>query len=435
MHALPALLAVVVAFLAPSARAQDALEQRAREAAAVIAEKPVWPDDLLDAELVKKVSAAQLRSIGKDCFGKFGGVLDVQLTQRRGPWSGTFDVILAKEVVLPMTISLSEKAPHTLVELWYGAPAPLMKDLAAAVELLKKLPGKVSFAAWKLGGQKHEVLAELAPDEPLAIGSAFKLYILGALVKDVADGKRKAADVVALEARHRSIPSGQMQDWPVGAPVTLATLASMMISISDNTATDHLLFALGRERVEGLMALMGNAHAALSIPFLATHELFRLKETRGGAGAEAYLKLDVPKKRAYLAEEVAAWPLSKESIDHGSFSRPNRIDTLEWFASAADLCRALDWLRASTEKVPAAPLRDVLAINRGLDVSKDLFPWVGFKGGSEPGVLNLSFLLRAKSGSWYAVSAGWNDTQANVDEATLMPLVQRALYVLGKSAP
>ncbi|MBK7877747.1 MAG: serine hydrolase [Planctomycetes bacterium] len=424
----------LVTLLAPRLRAQDVLEVRARQAAALIAAEPTWPDDLFDPAFLKQVPPAQLRSIGKDFHAKTGALVELQLAQRKGAYAGVFDMILAKEQVVPLTITVSEKAPNSIVGLFFGLPAPMLKDVAAVVEALKKLPGRVSFAAWKLGGKEPEVLAELAPDEPLAIGSAFKLYVLGALARDVAAKKRALADVVTLDVRHRSLPSGQMQSWPVGMPVTLAGLASMMISISDNTATDHLLAALGRENVEALLAPMGNAHPERSLPFLATHELFRLKMTRGGHGADEYAKLDLAAKRAYLTKEVATWPLDEANVDHGAFAAPNRIDTLEWFASASDLCRAMDWLRLNTESGPAAAVREVLAINRGLDVSKELFPWCGFKGGSEPGVLNLTYLLKSKSGAWYALSAGWNDPKDNVDEARFMSLIQRALYVLGRQA-
>lgn len=432
-----ALLAVVVgafAFLAPIARAQDVLETRARQAAGIVAAEPAWPDDLFDKAFLKQVPAEQMRAIGKEFFAKTGALVDLQLAQKKSEWSGVYDMILAKDQVVPLTITVSEKAPHSIVGLYFGVPTPAMKDVAAVLEPLKKLPGKVSFAAWKLGGEKPEVLAELAPDDALAIGSAFKLYVLGALAQDVVEGKRKFGDVVALEAGRRSLPSGQMHAWPIGTPVTFATLASMMISISDNTATDHLLFALGRERVEAVLGPMGNAHAERSIPFLATNELFRLKMTRGARGADDYAKLDVAKKRAFLAKDVASWPLDEASVDHGAFTTPNRIDSLEWFASASDLCRAMDWLRKSTESGPAATVREVLAIHRGLDVSKELFPWCGFKGGSEPGVINLTFLLKSKDGAWFAVAATWNDPKDPVDETRFAGLIQRALYALGKTA-
>lgn len=108
-------------------------------------------------------------------------------------------------------------------------------------------------------------------DKALGIGSAFKLGVLKALRDDVDAGARKWSDVVELGAGDISLPSGMLQNWPVGAPVTLDTAASLMISISDNTATDLLLHAVGRDKVE----------AALGIaPVLTTRELFVLKANR-----------------------------------------------------------------------------------------------------------------------------------------------------------
>src|SRR6185436_600599 len=101
-------------------------------------------------------------------------------------------------------------------------------------------------------------LVERDGDQALAIGSAFKLYVLGALARDVAEGKRHFDDTLRLEQRWMSMPSGKLQKWPVGTPLTLASAAALMISESDNTATDHLLFTLGRERVEAMLREMGN---------------------------------------------------------------------------------------------------------------------------------------------------------------------------------
>ena len=67
----------------------------------------------------------------------------------------------------------------------------------------------------------------------MAIGSTFKLYVLSALSHAIARGEHRWDEVVTLN--QRSFPSGQMQDWPRSTPVTLQTLATMMIAISDNT--------------------------------------------------------------------------------------------------------------------------------------------------------------------------------------------------------
>jgi hypothetical protein len=43
---------------------------------------------------------------------------------------------------------------------------------------------------------------------------------------------------------------------------------------------------------------------------------------------------------------------------------------------------------------------------------------VSFKGGSEPGVLNLTTSLKAKNGKTYCVSATWNNAEAAIDETS-----------------
>ena len=60
---------------------------------------------------------------------------------------------------------------------------------------------------------------------------------------------------------------------------------------------------------------------------------------------------------------------------------------------------------------------------------------MGFKGGSEPGVLNLSWLLRAQAGGWYAVAATWNDPEQTLDEARFVGLASRALFLLARGQP
>ncbi|MFM7808971.1 MAG: serine hydrolase, partial [Planctomycetota bacterium] len=235
----------------------------------------------------------------------------------------------------------------------------------------------------------------------------------------------------------KSLPSGQLQEWPDGSPVTLATAANLMISRSDNTATDLLMHALGREHVEAMLAPMGMRDPARTRPFLTTAEMFRLKFVDGGKGAATYAALDEAGRRDFLRTKLPSVPLTMESVDLGAFTSPTHIDSIEWFASAADLARAMDWLRRNTEGLTPASaplLRGALAINPGLAISDRQFPWIGFKGGSEPGVLNLTFLLKRADGAWFAVAATWNDPDDSLDEQAFMPIVQRAIWVLGNEA-
>ena len=50
-----------------------------------------------------------------------------------------------------------------------------------------------------------------------------------------------------------------------------------------------------------------------------------------------------------------------------------------------------------------------------MPVSSKKFPLVAFKGGSEAGVLNLTYLLRSAKGNHYALAVTWNDPNAEVD--------------------
>jgi hypothetical protein len=320
--------------------------------------------------------------------------------------------------------------------LFFGAPAPMLKNLDDAVAELQKLEGDVSFGVWRLGEAEPAPVITLDPDRPLAIGSAFKLYVLGALVRDTTQGTRKLSDLVTIDAGARSLPSGILQDWPEGATVTLDTAANLMISRSDNTATDLLMRTLGRDRVEAMLTPMGMRDPARTRPFLTTAEMFRLKFVDAGKAGIAYAALDETARREFLRARLPATPLSEDTIDAGAFSNPSQIDSIEWFASASDLARAMDWLRRNTEPPQGAGgrLRGALAINPGLSISETQFPWIGFKGGSEPGVLNLSFLLRRADGAWFAVVASWNDPSQALDEQAFMPLVQRAIWVLGQQS-
>ena len=114
---------------------------------------------------------------------------------------------------------------------------------------------------------------------------------------------------------------------------------------------------------------------------------------------------------------------------------PSRIDTLEWFFSPADLIRVMDWLRKNSEGDKGKDARALLSKNPGIMVEKGQYAWVGFKGGSEPGVINLTWLARNQAGEWYAITGGWNNPAAAVEEARFMTIMSRALALTRRARP
>ena len=111
--------------------------------------------------------------------------------------------------------------------------------------------------------------------------------------------------------------------------------------------------------------------------------MFKLKGEPTGQAATAYLALDAKGRRAFLAETIAK--IKSEDAKPYQDGKPAYADKIEWFASATDLCRVMNWLRQQTEGDKTA--RQILAINpEWPTIPRDKWQYVGFKAGSEPGV-------------------------------------------------
>ncbi|MFV0622822.1 serine hydrolase [Sphingomonas sp. ac-8] len=326
-------------------------------------------------------------------------------------------------------IVVDPAAPHQVTGLLITRTEPreaAEASVEAVVAALKTLPGTTGFTLTKLDGDAPRTLAAHNATTPLAIGSAFKLVILAELVRATNAGERRWDDVVTLDGT--GLPGGGYTQKPAGTRVSLRELATQMISVSDNSATDILLRHLGREKVEAMLPVIGFRDAkGRNMPFLATLEMFKLKGVQGGALGRRFEAADVAGRRALLAGPVAKAPVSAIPAALFQDRKPIRIATIEWFASPEDLVRTMDWLRRHSEGAQGAELRAILSKNPGITATAAArWGWIGYKGGSEPGVLNMTLLLQAKTGGWYALAASWNDPAAPIDEPRFAALVQKA---------
>ena len=78
------------------------------------------------------------------------------------------------------------------------------------------------------------------------------------------------------------------------------------------------------------------------------------------------------------------------------------------------------------------PLSKALRINPGIPFNNETWKSVAFKGGSEPGVMNLTFLLERKDSRWFALSVTWNDSDKPLAEDRLIELAQKGVAILEK---
>ena len=367
----------------------------------------------------------KLAAITQQLKAELGDPVRVENIAAHGENSATVRIAFTKAVAT-FDIAIYPQPPHRITMLLFKGSETIGDDMAKVVADLRALPGHASLAVARLDKTGPTWLVRERGDQASAIGSTFKLYILAELSRQIAAGTRHWDDVVALD--RSSLPSGMLQNWPKGSPLTLHTLAGLMISISDNTATDTLLAALGRDKVEAMMVAAGNAHAASNRPMLSTYDMFALKGTTDERLAEAYMAGDEAARRALLPQIAR---VDRATIEAERFNgNPRWIDSIEWFASPEDLVRVMDWLRRNGDDTT----RDLLAINDGVaDQDAQKFAYVGYKGGSESGVLNTTYLLRDNPGRWYAVSASWNDPAAPLAEGQLFLIASRVIRLVAAS--
>ncbi len=420
--ALPA--AGLAAQTAPTAAAaeQTQLEIRADQVVALLNGK-ADPADLFTQGFRAAVADAQIKALSANFTAQFGAAVEVSLL---APRDGTraaleirFERGLAKGGIAidPANDNRINELRFTSIDALAVAgdtPQAISADLAA-------LPGMVNAWFGPLGGSP--VIA-LNADQPLALGSAFKLYVLAALAEDVKAGRRKWSDVVPLT--EKSYPSGQLQDWPEGSPVSLHTLASLMISISDNTATDQLIAVLGKKRILKLMRDSGHSNPALNDPLLTTRELFVLKANpQAVAMWQAH---DAAAKQNAISEAEAVDALQPATLDqiNAAFAHGPKAIDIEWFASPADLAGLFAHMRRTADPKAFA----IMAISPSATPAiKANWRYIGYKGGSEPGVINLTWLLTDQAGRDWVLTAGWNNTSAVVDDGKFLSIAQRILLL------
>ncbi|MGC8714775.1 MAG: serine hydrolase, partial [Leptodesmis sp.] len=208
-----------------------------------------------------------------------------------------------------------------------------------------------------------------------------------------------------LQGQWKSLPSGVLQTWPDASLLTVQSLAALMISQSDNTATDHLMHLVGREAIEAV--------TLRNRPFLSTREAFILKSRKNFDLLQQY-RLGDEAARRQLLQTLVQKPLP--TADEFT-AEPVALD-VEWFFTTTELCN----LMAQVKDLP------LMSINPGV-AQPQHWQQVAYKGGSEAGVLNLTTGLKAKDGKQYCVSATWNNT-AILDESRFFTLYTSLLELL-----
>src|SRR3569623_579048 len=421
------LLAALLLFALPTAAmaqiAEDPLAAAAANRAAQVVQViqgSMKPEDVFAPSFLQAVPVTQLQAVLKQLTDANGAAQEVESFTYKGKGAATLSIRFEKARV-DATMQLAAEGPYPIAGFRVTGGEPIGDTPEKIVADVEALHGRASIGAYALEpGGPRAIFESRAAHDQFAIGSACKLYVLSALVRQIDAGKHRWDEVVKLG--QVSLPSGQMQSWPTGSPVTLHTLATMMISISDNTATDTLIRLIGQGAIHAELVASRHSDPNRDTPFLTTIQSFAIKSDP--AKVAQYAAADDKRRQALL--EKWSPDLYVNHVDPSQFNAttPKAIDTIEWFASNADIARIMQRLRDGSDWSAL----HILEVNKALpDALASKWAYVGYKGGSETGVLNLSWLLQDQQGHWFVVSASWNDPAGPGDENQLVAIGIRAI--------
>ncbi|MGH0052872.1 MAG: serine hydrolase [Sphaerochaetaceae bacterium] len=328
-----------------------------------------------------------------------------QITQQVGTFEkveGTSNPYTAIFENGTVTVYISLDSQGNIAGIQFAEIIASQGTLSDAVKVITDLDAETAVLIRKNG----KTLVAHQADIPLAVGSAFKLGVLAALEDAVQTGRLRWDQSISLDSSWKSLPSGILQDWPSGTSITIETLAILMISQSDNTATDTLMSILGRDKVE--------AYLPHSIPTLTTGEMFRLKNPDNDDLLSRYRAASLSGKRASL-DELKTRDLPSSSLFSGD---PIALD-VEWFMTVTELSDLIERLQDL----------DPMTVNPGLALKEHWYR-IAYKGGSEPGVLNLTTFLMDEAHNRYTVSVTVNNPDKPLDDTMIMGAYQTILNYL-----
>jgi beta-lactamase class A len=138
----------------------------------------------------------------------------------------------------------------------------LWQKLEASIHHVDQhLDGVMGIAIEDLTSGEHFFLHE---DEVFAQASSIKITVLAELYRQAQQGKLKLTDLYTVQASDLVPDSDIMGGLTPGVTrVTLRDLATMMVAVSDNSATNVLIDRVGMQNVNTMLDSLGLAHTRL----------------------------------------------------------------------------------------------------------------------------------------------------------------------------
>lgn len=307
--------------------------------------------------------------------------------------------------------------------------------MAAAADRYVSLGDQSSLLVARITNNACTPIEQRSATTPRATASIFKTWVLGGLAKAVNDGQIAANSVIGRAAAE-TVRGSSLASEPLGTQFPLQDMATLMMGISDNTATDHLHQLVGRPRLESILATFNHSNPALLTPFLSVNETFNLFAGVPLNDAQAYATGTESFQRSYV--DTVLEPLGPVT---GFGNNTAVFISGSWQATAMDVCNAFAGIRKFNDRSEGFQIADrALSSQVAQPGLRNRWERVWYKGGSlDTGaglvVLTHAWMLQSDSRGTFVVVAMNNRSAPSVDQFAAQSATGRILQLLDQQNP
>ena len=267
-----------------------------------------------------------------------------------------------------------------------------------------------------------------------ATASIFKIFVLAAAARAWELGQVSLDQEITLVSSELA-PAGTINSEPLGTKFTLLEIATLMLGISDNTATDLLHEVVGRNVMFQVINGLGLTDPRQLLPLLSINEQFHLFFSFPLATALSYVNGTEAFQQNFLKNQieplgpVTSYPYGNQSIFVSGSWRASPMDICKTFSHLRDLPAGSDQLKLVDTALGAAAAQPNV---------RNHWDRVWYKGGSLVSgstgyhVLTHAWLLERQGGDPYVVVAMANDSNGGIDIFEVQSITGRILELLAQ---
>jgi beta-lactamase class A len=198
----------------------------------------------------------------------------------------------------------------------------------------------------------------LAGDDPVRTASTIKFPIMIECFAEAAEGKLDLAELIKLPEEEKVSGSGILQDLSTGREYPLRDLIMLMITLSDNTATNLIINRIGGNAVNARMAklgleqtrsmrkILGDGNKLKPFPSGISDEGAKPENKKWGIGRSSPHEMVILLEKLYRGELVnksssdAMFEILKKQRDHSGIARDLKDMVIANKSGALDALRS-----------------------------------------------------------------------------------------------